>query len=257
MIYRFENYSEKTDFRKFYKNGDLRVLGSKNLYGKWNNLMYKLHKKFNPMKEKPLINWSKEQKDKYKNFINDLKDEILMTYSEVTPENIDDLFYDVAIEPLETEVIEAWLKDKGIKLQYDSKKSTMTDGTLVLYYTNRNKKKEDYEKLMDLNDKMNVFKINGEFTKDIEIKFLPEYDYLYDYSDMTYKKKSDVDSLEDDFSDYRETDKLSNAKDFIRHRLSVFFYNSVEPKENKERKRPTLSPTIPTHEIKSYKEFLI
>jgi hypothetical protein len=32
--------------KKLYINGDLRLLGSPNLYGKWNTAMYRLHKTF-------------------------------------------------------------------------------------------------------------------------------------------------------------------------------------------------------------------
>lgn len=35
------------NYKKLYKNGDLRILGSKNLYGKWNNLMFWLWTKRN------------------------------------------------------------------------------------------------------------------------------------------------------------------------------------------------------------------
>jgi hypothetical protein len=34
------------NFKKLYINGDLRLLGSPNLYGKWNTAMYRLHKTF-------------------------------------------------------------------------------------------------------------------------------------------------------------------------------------------------------------------
>ena len=33
--------------KMFYKNGDLRILGSGNLYAKWNNLMYFIYTKRN------------------------------------------------------------------------------------------------------------------------------------------------------------------------------------------------------------------
>lgn len=33
------------NFKKFYKNGSFMVQNI-NIYGKWNNLMFKLHKKF-------------------------------------------------------------------------------------------------------------------------------------------------------------------------------------------------------------------
>lgn len=31
------------NFKKFYINGDFRMLGSRNLYGRWNTLMYNVH----------------------------------------------------------------------------------------------------------------------------------------------------------------------------------------------------------------------
>lgn len=31
------------NFKQYYINGDLRLLGSRNLYGMWNNLMYTIH----------------------------------------------------------------------------------------------------------------------------------------------------------------------------------------------------------------------
>lgn len=34
---------KKFTFKKFYKNGDLRLLGSSNLYAIWNEWMYFLH----------------------------------------------------------------------------------------------------------------------------------------------------------------------------------------------------------------------
>lgn len=42
----------KYDFKQLYINGDLRMLGSKNLYRLWNNLMFKLAKKFTLEKKK-------------------------------------------------------------------------------------------------------------------------------------------------------------------------------------------------------------
>jgi hypothetical protein len=40
------------NFKRFYINGDLRILGSNNLYGKWNTFMYNLYVITTPMKKK-------------------------------------------------------------------------------------------------------------------------------------------------------------------------------------------------------------
>lgn len=34
------------NFKRLYMNGDLRLLGSRNLYGVWNHLMFKLYVKY-------------------------------------------------------------------------------------------------------------------------------------------------------------------------------------------------------------------
>ena len=196
---------------------------------------------------------NKETKLKYENFIDDLKIGILMNFSDVTSEEIDDLLYDVAIEPKQSEVVEVWIKNSGIKLNYDKKDSQMTDDHLILYYNDYKVKKEDYKKLVNLNDKFGepMFNISGYLGDDpLTIQFVLDFEYYFDFSDSKYKKRPK-------WNFEGEKTYLSEIKDYIRTELQEFFYNSYSPQERKQLKlSPGFIPMKNENYIKSYKEFL-